>query len=383
MSTHKDYYQTLGVDRSATKEEIKAAYRKLAMKYHPDRNPDNKQAEEKFKEAAAAYEVLSDDTKRQQYDQYGHAQYEQMGSHGGGHHGDMNMDDIFGNFGDIFENIFGGQAGGGKRKKSRATGPQPGRGHDLYKEVDLSLKDAFTGTKETVSFYHFLPCESCNHKGMAAGTSATVCTTCRGSGQVEFRQGFFAYAQPCTKCSGQGYIIPSPCTICRGQSRVQKYEKFSVTIPTGIHDGAELRLSGKGDAGVYGGPSGDLFLKIKIMPDKKFSRQENDLVCSLMLSYPQLVLGAQMEIESIDGTKELVKIPKGCQVGERIVIPGKGFTNIRNKIRGNLVIVTQCYVPKKISTAAKDALSTYAQEVGNEVGDGNGSILGFFKKFLG
>lgn len=382
MSTHKDYYEILGVTRSATKEEIKASYRKLAMKYHPDRNPDNKQAEEKFKEAAAAYEVLSDDQKRQQYDQYGHAQYEQMGSQGG--HGGMNMDDIFDNFGDIFENIFGGQAGGnGRRKKSRNAGPEPKRGHDLYKEVDLSLKDSFMGTKENVSFYHFVPCETCNHKGMAAGTSATTCATCGGAGQVQYRQGFFAYAQPCSTCGGQGYTIPSPCSACRGQSRIQKYEKFSVTIPAGIHDGAELRLSGKGDAGIYGGPSGDLFLKIKIMPDKKFRREENDLVCSMMCTYPQLVLGAQVEIESIDGTKELVKIPKGCQVGERIMIPGKGFMNIRNKVRGNLVIVTQCHIPKKISATAKDALSTFAQEVGNEVTDGNGSIMGFFKKFLG
>lgn len=382
MSTHKDYYEILGVTRSASKDEIKAAYRKLAMKYHPDRNPDNKQAEEKFKEAASAYEVLSDDQKRQQYDQFGHANYEQMGAQGG--HGGMNMDDIFDNFGDIFENIFGGGGQtGGRRKKSRATGPEPKRGHDLYKEVDLSLKDSFTGAKETVSFYHFVSCETCHHKGTATGTSASTCATCHGSGQVQFRQGFFAYAQPCSTCGGNGYVISTPCTACRGQSRLQKYEKFSVTIPAGIHDGAELRISGKGDAGVYGGQSGDLFLKIKIMPDKKFRREENDLVCSLMLTYPQLVLGSQVEIESLDGSKELVKIPKGCQVGERIIIPGKGFTNIRNKVRGNLIVVTQCHIPKKISTIAKDALTTFAQEVGNDVAEGSGSIMGFFKKFLG
>lgn len=382
----KDFYEILGVSRSATKEEIKAAYRKLAVKYHPDKNPDNKEAEEKFKAAAHAYEVLSDDAKRSQYDQVGHDNFQNMGS-GGGHgaHDGMDINDIFQNFGDIFGGNFQDIFGGGKsgKRKRQSAGPQPQRGHDLYKEVSITLKDAFLGKKEQVSFYHYFGCEDCGNKGMKTGTSVVTCPKCQGAGQVQFRQGFFAYAQACTPCQGNGYTIPSPCTTCKGQSRVQKYDKFSVTIPAGIFDGAELRIAEKGDAGVYGGPSGDLFLKIKVLPEKKFQREENDLVCSIMLTYPQLVLGAQIEIESIDETKEILKVSKGCAVGERIIIPGKGFPNLRNKVRGNLVIITKCLIPKKISTEAKKLLTEYSDAVGTDGTNTDGSIIGFFKKFLG
>ncbi len=381
----KDFYEILGVQRSASKEEIKSAYRKLAIKYHPDKNPNNKEAEEKFKEAAHAYEILADDAKRQQYDQVGHANFENMGSHGGhaGGHG-MDMNDIFENFGDIFgnfEDIFGGSAG--KKRKKGPAGPDAKRGHDLYKEISITLQDAFLGKKEQVNFYHFFNCDDCAGKGLKTGTSVQNCAKCQGAGQVQFRQGFFAYSQPCPHCQGNGYTIPSPCSTCKGQSRVQKYDKFSVNIPAGIYDGAELRIAEKGDAGVYGGPSGDLFLKIKVLPDKKFQREENDLVCSIMLTYPQLVLGAQVEIESIDGTKETVKIPKGCAVGERIMIAGKGFQNLRNKVRGNLIIITKCAIPKKISPKAKELLTSYSDEIGTDGSSGEGSIISFFKKFLG
>jgi molecular chaperone DnaJ len=382
----KDFYEILGVPRSASKEEIKAAYRKLAVKYHPDKNPDNKEAEEKFKEAAHAYEILSDDTKRQQYDQVGHANYENMGQGGGQStaHGGMDINDIFENFGDIFGSGFGDIFGGqGNKKRKKKAGPDPKRGHDLYKEVTISLKDAFLGKKEQVSFYHFFPCDDCSGKGLKAGTSVQTCTTCHGAGQVQFRQGFFAYAQACSACQGNGYTIPSPCVTCKGQSRVQKYDKFSVNIPAGIYDGAELRIAEKGDAGVYGGPSGDLFLKIKVTPEKKFQREENDLVCSIMLTYPQLVLGSQVEIESIDGTKEIIKIPKGCEIGERITVAGKGFPNLRNKVRGNLIIITKCSIPKKLSTEAKKLLTDYSDLVGTDGSNSDGSIIGFFKKFLG
>lgn len=374
----KDFYSVLGVDRSASKADIKAAYRKLAMKYHPDRNPDNKEAEEKFKEAAEAYEVLSDDTKRQQYDQFGHAGFQGMGGGAGGHH--MNMDDIFEQFGDVFGDLFGG---GRKRSRSRSAGPEPKRGHDLSKEVSITLKDAYLGKKEEISFYHYFSCDGCHGKGMEPGTKIITCPTCHGAGQTQVQQGFFAFAQPCHACSGNGYTIPSPCKGCKGQGRIRKYDKFSVTIPAGIYSNAELRIAGKGDAGIHGGTSGDLFIKIRIIADKKFKREENDLICSVMVSYPQLVLGSHVEIESIDGTKETIKIPKGCPVGERITLAGKGFVNLRNKVRGNLVIITQCHIPKKISPAAKQALSEYFKEIGSDVSSDGGSILGFFKKFLG
>lgn len=382
MSNKKDFYQILGVDRSATKEEIKTAYRKLALKYHPDRNPDNKAAEEKFKEAAEAYEVLSDDNKRQQYDQFGHAGFQGMGGGAGGPH--MNMDDIFEQFGDIFGNmgdIFGG--GGNRRKRSGQVGPEPKRGHDLSKEVSITLKDAYLGKKEEINFYHFANCDVCKSKGMEPGTKVITCSACGGAGQTQVRQGFFAFSQACSSCGGNGFTIPSPCRNCKGQSRVQKYDKFTVNIPAGVYNDAELRIASKGDAGVYGGPSGDLFLKIRIMPDKKFKRVDNDLICSVMVSYPQLVLGSQVEIENIDGTKHTIKIPKGCPVDEKIMVAGQGFINLRNKVRGNLIVITKCHVPKKISPAAKKALSEYFEEIGTDMNDNGTSILGFFKKFLG
>ena len=379
MSNKKDFYNILGVDRSAAKADIKSAYRKLALKYHPDRNPDNKAAEDKFKEAAEAYEVLSNDGKRQQYDQYGHAS-QGMGD-GGGHH--ANMDDIFEQFGDIFGNMGDMFGGGNGRRRRGPVGPEPKRGHDLAKEVSITLKDAYLGKKEEINFYHFANCDDCKSKGMESGTKVVTCYSCGGAGQTQTRQGFFAFSQPCSPCGGHGFTIPSPCRNCKGQSRIQKYDKFSVNIPAGVYNDAELRISGKGDAGVYGGPSGELFLKIRVMPDKKFKRIDNDLVCSVMVTYPQLVLGSQLEIESIDGTKHTIKIPRGCPIGEKVMVAGKGFVNLRNKVRGNLIVITKCHVPKKISPAAKKALGEYFEEIGTDVADGGNSILGFFKKFLG
>ncbi len=379
----RDFYEILGVSKDASKDDIKKAYRKLAMQYHPDRNPGNKPAEEKFKEAAEAYEILSDDQKRQQYNQFGH---EGMQNTGGGAGQNMNMDDIFSAFGHMFG---GGDFGdvndifGGKSRRRSAGKPQPQQGQDVHKEVTISLKDAFLGAKESVGYYHFFECTGCNKTGCQAGTSTQICNHCKGSGHTQVRQGFFAMAQTCSQCAGHGFTIPSPCKECRGQSRVQKYDKFSINIPAGIFNDAELRIPGKGDAGLFGGPSGNLYLNIRILADKNFKRVEDDLLCTVMLTYPQLVLGSQIDIESIDGTLEPIKIPKGCAVGEKIVIPGKGFHKLRNKTRGNLVIIAQCHIPKKISAEAKKALTDYSDQIGTEPKDSEGSLFGFFKKFLG
>lgn len=373
-----DYYKVLGIDRSATTDEIKSAYRKLAMKYHPDRNPDNPSAEEKFKEATQAYEVLGDTQKRTQYDQFGHTDgFSGMGSGGHGH-SSMNMDDIFENFGDIFGSMFNQ----GKSNR-RAKGPQPQAGLSLTKEITLSLKEAFLGTKQEIAYYHYFECDTCHGTGARSGTTAQTCSPCHGSGEMHFKQGFFMYAQACTACAGKGFTIPSPCSGCSGQSRMQKYDKFTVNIPKGIYDDAELRVNGKADAGLFGGPSGDLFLRIHVKEDKNFKRDKDDLICNVILTYPQLTLGCQLEIESIDETKHSIKIPKGCPVGERIVITGEGFPKLRGKTRGNLIIITQCFIPQKLSADAKKKLQEYSDIIGTQPANTEGTIASFFKKFLG
>jgi len=374
--TKRDFYDVLGVSKTASADDIKAAYRKLALKYHPDRNPGNKESEEKFKEAAEAYEILSDADKRRKYDQFGHAGMNAGGPGMGGH--GMSMDDIFEHFGDIFGDLFSEQ-----KRARKKSGPEPRRGHDLHKDIQISLKEAYLGTKQEISYYRFAECETCKGKGTKPGTKPVPCAQCKGTGQLNYSQGFFMYSQPCGACGGQGYTIPSPCPDCRGQSRKQIYDKFTVTIPAGIFDGAELRISSKGDAGIYGGQTGDLYLKITIAADKRFKRVDDDLTCTVVLTYPQLVLGSQIDIENIDGTKESIKIPKGCPVGERIIVAGKGFTRLRTNGRGNLVVITTCDIPKKLSAEAKEVLVQYSQLIGNTVTEASGGIVGFFKKFLG
>ncbi len=374
----RDYYQVLGISKTATPDEIKSAYRKLAMKYHPDRNPDNKEAEEKFKEAAEAYEVLSDENKRKQYDQFGHSAGNMGG--GAGFEGFQNMDDIFAHFGDIFGDIFGGGRQQGRRK------PQPvaKRGHDLVKELSISLEEAFAGTKKDITYYHFVSCATCNGKGTNDEKNIEVCPKCRGTGEMHYRQGIFVYSQACTDCSGQGFIIKNPCTTCKGQSRIQKYDTLSVSIPKGIFDGAELRVASKGDAGIYGGKAGDLIIAIRVMPHKQFKRKEDNIECTVTVTYPQLVLGAQIEITNIDGSKESLKIPKGCPVGERLTIKGKGFQKIRGKGRGDLIATITCNIPKNLSSKAEVILRDYAEQIGSEIEDtSSGAIAGFFKRFLG
>ena len=378
MSNKKDYYKVLGVEKSATAAEIKKAYHQLAMKYHPDRNPDNKEAEAKFKEAAGAYEVLSDVEKRQRYDQLGHASYENM-QQGGGHPGGMDFD-----LNDIFNSMFGG--GHGRSSQGhRASGPTPQRGQDLAKNLSITLKEAYLGVKKEISFSHYFACATCKGQGAKNKSDIITCQKCHGYGQVQVQQGFFAFAQPCRECQGQGFKIKTPCSDCQGQSRRKEQEMVTVSIPKGIFQDADVRVPGKGDAGVYGGPSGDLYLRITIEKDKKFQREGDDLVSTVMLTYPQLVFGCQINIELIDGTQESIKIPKGCAVGEKIIVPGKGFAKLKSKNsgHGNLIVITQCQIPKKLNDQSKELLKNYSEAIGTDTKNEDGFISSFFKKFLG
>jgi len=370
----KDFYEILGVAKTATIEEIKAAYRKLALKYHPDRNPDNKEAEDKFKEATEAYEVLSNASKRKQYDQFGHTE-----AGGGFDHSNVNMDDIFSNFGDIFSDLFGGHG----RKKAKKASPTPKKGHDLTKNISITLEEAFSGTTKEVKLYHYVVCTDCKGKGSQNDTSFEHCKQCQGMGQINFRNGIFMYSQACPACQGEGFIITHPCTKCQGQTRTQQYDTVTINIPKGVFDGADLRMPGYGDAGVFGGPAGDLYLHISITLNKKFKRIDDDIECKISLTYPQFVFGSQIEVENIDGSKETIKVAKGWPIGQPITVAGKGFHKIRSKGRGNLIIIPQCDVPKNLSTEAEKTLKDYADIIGTQVAESDNSIKGFFKKFLG
>lgn len=382
----RDFYEVLGVSKTASQDDIKKAYRALAMKYHPDRNPNDKSAEEKFKEVQEAYSILSDAQKRKQYDQFGHAA-EGMGGFGGGA-GYQDMGDIFKQhfgeqgFEDIFSTIFGTGGGAGRRKKTPE--PTPQRGLDLEKNITITLEEAFKGIKKDITIYHFVPCNVCNHTGKQANSTVEVCPTCHGTGTLSYSSGIiFVQAGTCNTCHGQGFIFKNPCTKCHGQSRIQQYDTVSANIPKGVYNEAVLRIQGAGDAGVYGGPAGDLLLTVTIAPHKRFKRIKDDLTCTITVTYPQLVFGALIEIENIDGSKESLKIPRGCSVGQSIIIKNKGFQKLRETGRGNLIVTTACDIPTSLSDEAEKTLRKYSEEIGTKVAEEAGTISGFFKKFLG
>jgi len=345
----RDYYEVLGLSKGASADEIKKSYRKLAMQFHPDRNPGNKEAELKFKEATEAYEVLKDDEKRAGYDRFGHQAAQGgfgRGSDGGFDGFDFN--DIFSNFGDIFGN--GNQRQGKKRSSSQ-------RGSDIRYNLEISLEEAFGGTNQQISFSIPSTCSSCNGSGSADNSSPVNCSTCGGAGKVRAQQGFFIVEQTCHTCQGAGQIIKNPCKTCRGQGRSNKSKTLSVKIPAGVDDGSRIRLSGEGEAGVRGGAAGDLYVYISIRTHQFFVRKDADINFEMPLRFTTAALGGSVEIPTIDGTKTKLQIPEGTQNGDRLRLKGKGMSVINSGgRRGDMYVRINIETPIKLSSDERELL---------------------------
>lgn len=346
----RDYYEVLGVERGASEVELKKAYRRLAMKYHPDRNPGDAAAEEQFKEAAEAYEVLSDAGKRSAYDQYGHAGVDpSMGGGGfGGAAGGASFSDIFG---DVFSDFFGGRGGAGGR-----GGPQ--RGADLRYTLDLDLEEAVRGTTVTIRVPTLVECKVCDGNGAKPGTSASTCPTCGGIGQVRMQQGFFSVQQTCPRCHGSGKIIPEPCNACHGQGRVEEQKTLSVKVPAGVDTGDRIRLTGEGEAGTLGGPSGDLYVVVNVREHSIFQRDGKHLYCEVPINFTDAALGGELEVPTLDGRVKL-KIPEGTQTGKMFRLRGKGVTPVRGGGAGDLMCKVVVETPVNLSRRQRELLEEF------------------------
>jgi molecular chaperone DnaJ len=347
----KDYYEVLGVNRDASDEDIKKSYRKLAMKFHPDRNPDNPKAEEQFKEAKEAYETLSDGQKRAAYDQYGHSAFEAGGMGGGnpfgaGGAGAGNFD-----FGDIFGDIFGGGRGG----RSQAQ-----RGSDLRYNMEITLEEAARGAEKQIRIPVMEECGTCSGSGAKPGTSATACQTCAGHGQVRMQQGFFSVQQTCPRCHGSGKHIPSPCKECHGSGRIKKQKTLEIKIPAGIDNGMRLRHSGHGEAGSHGAPHGDLYVEIHIKQHSVFQRDGDDLHCEMPISFSTAALGGEIEIPTLDG-KASIKIPSETQSGKIFRLRGKGIKGMRTHTHGDLHCHVIVETPSNLTDRQKELLREFEE----------------------
>ena len=352
--SNQDFYETLGVARSASDEDIKEAYRKLAMKYHPDRNPDNKASEDKFKEVQKAYDILSDKEKKTAYDQYGHAGVDpNMGSggFGGGFSGAQGFD-----FGDIFSQMFGGAPGGGGSGGSARQQSQ--QGADLQYGLEISLEEAAAGVKKRITVPTHEECDLCHGSGAKPGTSASTCSTCRGSGVIHVRQAIFQMQQTCPSCHGSGQEIKEPCLKCRGEGRVRTSKTVEVSIPAGIEEGQRIRLSGEGEPGLRGAPNGDLYVVIRVKEHKTFERNGLDLHCELPISFTTAALGGEVEVPTLVGKVKLT-IPKETQTGRRMRVKGKGIKSLRSSAVGDLYCHVSVETPIDLTDRQKELLEEF------------------------
>ena len=353
----RDYYEVLGVSRTAGDPEIKSAYRKLALQHHPDRNPGSKDAEEKFKEAAEAYAILADTDKRHVYDRFGHAGLGGAATGGFDPTVFTGFEDILGGLGDIFG--FGDALGGGRRR----GGPQ--RGADLRYDLEISFEESAKGAETSIQIPRQEPCETCHGSGAAAGSKPSACPQCHGRGQLRYQQGFFTVARTCGQCRGSGSIVTKPCMTCRGEGRVQKERKLTVRIPAGIATGQRLRLGGEGEAGPSGGPAGDLYVVIHVQDHPFFQREGNDLFCGVPLSYPTLAMGGEIRIPTLEG-EEAFTVPEGTQSGTTFSLRGRGMPDVTGRGRGNLMVTVTVVTPRKLTREQRKLLEQLAASLPKE-----------------
>ena len=372
----RDYYEVLGVSRGASEDEIKKAYKKMARKYHPDLNPGDKTAEETFKEVNEAYEVLSDADKKARYDQYGHAGVDPnfgAGGFGGGFDGSFD----FGDLGDIFGSFFGGGFGGGRRTNPNA----PQRGESIRMSIAISFEEAAFGCEKAVTVERYETCDTCHGNGCAPGTSPEVCPDCHGTGTVQVRRqtpmGVFATSSPCPKCGGKGRIIHQPCKDCRGSGMVRKKKTIQASIPAGIDNGQTISIRGQGNAGKNGGPAGDLLITITVRPHELFRREGTSVLCEAPITFTQAVLGAELEIPTIDG-KVKYTLPEGTQSGTTFRLKGKGIPSINGRGRGDQYVTVYIETPKNLNKEQKEALKKFAETMGESNYEEQKK---FFKKF--
>ena len=348
-----DYYEVLGVSRGADEQELKSAYRKQALKYHPDRNPGDHAAEEKFKTASEAYQVLSDPDKRAAYDRYGHAGLSGQGGFGGSPFaGGVDIGDIFG---DLFGEMF--NVGGSSQRGNRQQ-----RGDDLRFDLAIDFEDAFFGTETEVKIRRLETCGACHGRGTSTGRGPTTCGQCQGRGQIRYQQGFFSVARTCGACGGTGQVIGDPCQTCRGQTRVSSELKLNVKVPPGVEEGTRIRYAGEGDSGRAGGPRGDLYVVLSVRPHDFFERKGHDLHCVIPISFPQAALGAEFEIPGVDGPVNL-KIPAGTQSGRELRIRGRGIPYLSDKGHGDLIVKVLVQIPRKLSRSQRELVNKLAESL--------------------